>query len=314
MADLTVSVDLTSPPVPRGAVESFAVTGANLAEGLRVRVSWFNKDDGFTVEEHTAYFVATSPTASKAESVAGGWSITVDGDVYTASWQFDRLPSRTSNWSLYRMLFISLLDGVRGRVVFDTSFTGTEVTPGTELGRNFELTGAATDSSVATATYREEIQLEGVIAPDLFAELDVLFSPDPLADGYLSPVGDFTFRADCDLTTAAGVEPPPPPPPPPPPCVPVGVFPHSGFATIGGHLVPPVAGDCPVPEAFPIRAADTYTGTPVGVVTPRNYSYLMPIGKTPDQFEFSISSSGDDPMTISGVEWHGWYFNNTRRI
>ena len=97
-------------------------------------------------------------------------------------------------------------------------------------------------------------------------------------------------------------------------CVPVGVFPHTGFATIGGFLVPAVDGACPTVVPTLALASDVYLGTPVGTVTARDYSYLMPIGKTSDQFQFTIQSNADDPMTISGVEWHGWYFNNTRRI
>jgi hypothetical protein len=40
----------------------------------------------------------------------------------------------------------------------------------------------------------------------------------------------------------------------------------------------------------------------------------VPIGDSPDAYRVAIESVCDKPMTLSGIEWSGWLFNNSRRI
>ncbi len=96
-------------------------------------------------------------------------------------------------------------------------------------------------------------------------------------------------------------------------CEGVEGFDPRGFSSIGGHLTLPTSPGCPAPVPLTTRSADTVVAAP-DVAAPRDFSYLFGIGKTPDQFTFTIESVGDLPLTVGGVEWHGWYFNNTRRI
>lgn len=463
MADLTVVIDESQPVVAFESVSEFETYGASMV-GALVLVEFYDNETFETTTEEVPWEVVSE---FQGGAFGTGWTLLYTGGSTPVDWQFTRtLPIAKA------IKRLRIRAGLLGNWAFDitTTVPDSTGTAGTATGNTFAFSGAGSATAVATATYRSRVSVAGVTTVDLFAELDVVFALDFMGFS-TGPVSSWQFRADTDSLIA----PPPPPPPPPPapePCVPVGVFPYAGFATIGGFLVPPtgdgpvgtgiglyefnfgngafqdgarigfgfgeatpwvyvdplathaientsfqsVAGDrraalviadpatpfsvtyvmdppnsgpqwdievygleflsatspvttygqptgsgvlsftegsltvafsalpvdgesldpgtyfisaawvpawgsgggggatCPTPVPLPTLLSDTYLGGPVGAVTARDYSYLMPIGKTPDQFQFTIQSNADDPMTISGVEWHGWYFNNTRRI
>jgi hypothetical protein len=80
----------------------------------------------------------------------------------------------------------------------------------------------------------------------------------------------------------------------------------------------------PLPEFTPrVLELDTPSACDTGMTTPDepysgpflpNFKVSIPIGDTPEKFSLSIESVCDKPMSLSGIEWTGWIFNNSRRI
>lgn len=97
-----------------------------------------------------------------------------------------------------------------------------------------------------------------------------------------------------------------------PDCAVIPGFTYGGTAQIGKFLAPPTTGACPT-EVVPDGRTSGYTkdgSDPVAA----DFSVPTLVGKQSDQFTLTIESVGTHPMTISDIEWTGWYFNNTRRI
>ncbi len=46
----------------------------------------------------------------------------------------------------------------------------------------------------------------------------------------------------------------------------------------------------------------------------KNFKVQIPVGENNDCYTLEIESVCDAPMTISGIDWAGWLFNNSRRI
>lgn len=88
----------------------------------------------------------------------------------------------------------------------------------------------------------------------------------------------------------------------------------AGRSLLAGFLVPSGEGPaCPVDEPLPARLSATVRVEPEHVGT-GDFSVTVPVGSTSDKFTLIVESVGDYPMTLTGVDWTGWFYNNTRRI
>lgn len=101
-----------------------------------------------------------------------------------------------------------------------------------------------------------------------------------------------------------------------PECTSVAGWLSATLASIGTFAAPP-KDVCPVLPPLPPATSRFVVDAPVaslGKYPTGDFSVTEPIGRTSDEFTLTISSIGPLPMTISGVDWTGWFFNNTRRI
>src|ERR1044071_808261 len=85
---------------------------------------------------------------------------------------------------------------------------------------------------------------------------------------------------------------------------------------------------CPLAPSIPafepqVVALDAPSECDTGMTSPDelysgpflpNFKVTVPVGDTPEKFGLSIESVCDKPMSLSGIEWTGWIFNNSRRI
>ena len=89
-----------------------------------------------------------------------------------------------------------------------------------------------------------------------------------------------------------------------------------------------VPGGCPIADPLPVRtpkvlALAAPTACDVDMTSPDElysgpvldtFKVAVPIGDNADSFTMTLESVCDKPMTISGIEWSAWLFNNSRRI
>lgn len=168
---------------------AFAATGASMA-GMSVTATFWNPtSDTFSVE--TATWAATDDTSGGVTGTASNWSLSVSGDTFSSSWSF----GLTGGLVLYQLE----LDGSNGFTVFDTATPSTG-TAGSENGTDFSFSGGSCATCVATVTYSDAVVL-GAADPvgDVFHKMTIQFAADPLADGYLGPRTDWSFKQDTDL-------------------------------------------------------------------------------------------------------------------
>lgn len=95
-----------------------------------------------------------------------------------------------------------------------------------------------------------------------------------------------------------------------------------------GHLGQPRLVGCeiadPLPEPFTlVDELDTPSecdsllgapGDPYGGNFLATFKVSVPVGVQSDSYSIEIASVCDKPMTLAGIEWSGWLFNNSRRI
>jgi len=157
------------------AVANFATTGA-LMSGMEVTLDFM---DG---SSETATWTTTGPAAGAA--AGSGWSLSLDGDSFSETWQAD----------FGDLVVLSMtLDGRPGLTLFDLAFGDDAGTPGSEAGADFA--SDLPDDAAIVATYSRQVAVNGV-APvgDLWSVLTVDFSG--LFAG--QPFGEFGFALDTD--------------------------------------------------------------------------------------------------------------------
>jgi hypothetical protein len=153
----------------------FATTGA-MMDGLAVTAE-------FNDLSETLFWADTGPNSGGV--FGNGWSLTLDGDTFGASWIFDF----EDNAGLGQLLSLTL-DGIDALTVFDRTFNNVEGTPGSANGRDWVcLSGACND---ATVTYDYLVSIGAAAAVgDLFQTVNIDF-------GDLGPRDDFSFGQDTD--------------------------------------------------------------------------------------------------------------------
>ena len=164
------------------ALTGFATTGS-MMDGLAV----------------TAYFNgAAAPTLLWADIAGGsaddggvfgnGWSLTLDGDTFTANWNFTF--GANNQLQLTRLT----LDGLNAFTIFDRT-NPNQGTPGSAQGRDFVITGGCGGCD-GTVTYDYLVSVGGNPAVgDLFQTVDINFAT---AGGNTGPRVSFTFGQDTD--------------------------------------------------------------------------------------------------------------------
>lgn len=153
----------------------------------------------------------------------------------------------------------------------------------------FDATGWTLDVAVETDYRNRAVAASGVWVAKTFFTM-----PGSTMDDYDTATGTKT------LTAAATAD-----------CASVAGWIAATLANLGGFFVPG-ADVCPVDSrpgyVAPVSATPA-AGSPVA-----DFRHSAFIGQSADQFTLSITSVGGLPMTLSGVEWTGMFFNNLRRI
>lgn len=92
----------------------------------------------------------------------------------------------------------------------------------------------------------------------------------------------------------------------------------ANLSKIGGYIMPQPAACPPRPPTAAVSTAFATAPPLPGVgdtsLPVQDFSVTHYVGRPSDRFTLTISSVGIYPLTLSGVDWTGWYFNNTRRI
>jgi hypothetical protein len=169
--------DLSNPTSIPG-LTGFATSGA-MMNGLSVTASFSN---GFS---QTLLWSATGATSGGVSGT--GWGLSLDGDTFSAPWNFVFAPGTTA-----LQLTSLVLDATNALTILDT----TNPSPGTDdsaQGADFQIIGDATLDGLTTATYSSVVGVSPA-APvgDLFQVLTVTF-----AQGQ-GPRTNFSFRQDTD--------------------------------------------------------------------------------------------------------------------
>ena len=127
----------------------------------------------------TGFWATTGATAGAAS--AAGWNLSLDGDTFTADWNFTYTNRSLTN------LFI---DAGAGDTVFDV-INSPSLSPGSSIGREIEL---SVDSPWdINATYSGQVAVGGTVYGDLYRYLSLDFTE------YVGTTGNLvSFRADTD--------------------------------------------------------------------------------------------------------------------
>lgn len=170
-------------PKDTNGITGFATTGA-MMDRMTIRVAY---SDG---SSDSAVWGVTGTNAGGASTA--NWSLSLDGDSYSAPWTFSTSQGLNSS---VRFIY---LDGAPGRTVFDMVY-GSTLTPGSELGFPFRILSGIADFDAVTATYSSPLGLNGN-APmgDLYVTLNIDLGTQALWGGHV-----FEFRADTDNATTA---------------------------------------------------------------------------------------------------------------
>lgn len=178
----TIVKNVGTPSVIPG-LTGFQTSGAEMT-GLAVTATFVG---GFTET------LAWGTTGANSGGVVGnGWGLSLDGDTFTALWNFNF----DANSGL--QLLSLVLDGTNALTVLDTA-SPSPGTPGSDLGRDLEMSNAGLDA-VATGTYSNEVSISPAAAlGDLFQVLTIGFSPGA------APRSNFSFRQDTDNDSRFGV-------------------------------------------------------------------------------------------------------------
>ncbi|MBN1844014.1 MAG: PEP-CTERM sorting domain-containing protein [Deltaproteobacteria bacterium] len=127
------------------------------------------------------------------------FELSLDGDSFSMNWELENSGTVASYLTSLK------IEALPGNVVFDVDGEHREdppSTPGSMYGLEFALTGAIDgyDGEV-TATYSDQVALNGTVYGDLYGTLTLGF--DPGLFGVLSPWSSFsqgiTFKADTDI-------------------------------------------------------------------------------------------------------------------
>jgi hypothetical protein len=160
------------------------------------------------------------------------------------------------------------------------------------IGITFDETSWALTGSVETDYRTRDLTASGTFLPRVFWS-------DP-AWLIATELGEKSLTAEVD----AG-------------CEALGAFSGNGFATIGGFLSQPPGPACGVKPPLDTTATPYAITAPTvagGVYPASDFAVTTYVGRVSDQFTLTIESIDDLPMTLTGIDWTGWFFNNTRRI
>jgi hypothetical protein len=153
----------------------FATTGA-LMDGLEVTATFAN---GFT--ETVTWAAGGGPDAGGVTGT--GWSLSVDGDTFTAPWVFDFAPG------VQLQLASLFLDGLNALTVFDRTEPSFG-TDGSAQGRDWDCVAGNCNDALVTYDYEVSIGAAAAVG-DLWQTVLVDF-------GDMGPRGGFSFVQDTD--------------------------------------------------------------------------------------------------------------------
>lgn len=164
-------------------ISSYLSDGASMA-GMEVTA---------TFSGGASQMLVWADTGGTSGGVTGnGWALSVGSDTFGANWQFT-IDGNAQLGSLTSLV----LNGAPGLTVFDTA-TPAPGTDGSENGWDFSFTGGC-DSCQATAYYRDAVQIDGALDPelDVFHLLTIEFAEDATG-AILGPRTSWSFRQDTD--------------------------------------------------------------------------------------------------------------------
>lgn len=165
------------------AMSSFNTYGNDMA-GMDVWVTFSNGTTQHAIWDTTA-------GQAGAATVGGYFSISESGDTFNSdAWTLQNLNKTLSITSF-------TLFGVNGNTTFDRTFGGQIGTPGSALGKDFDMGG----NYSVTATYSDELSLTGAAAVgDEWEQLSVAF-----ANGtFFAPNSKIAFTQDADNAAVKG--------------------------------------------------------------------------------------------------------------
>lgn len=177
---MAITANLDPPNDSVDAISEFVTTGASMA-GMTVRATF---DTEFV---ETATWVSTG--ASSGGAFGTGWSVSVDGDTFSATWTFT-IDGGAGLGHLMEVFF----DGTPGGVLFDRG-TPQPGTAGSFNGSDFFVQSGG---AILDALYDRAVGI-GAAAPvgDLFRELWLTAEYDEIF-GSLGPTSTWTFTQDTD--------------------------------------------------------------------------------------------------------------------
>ena len=163
-------------------LSGFATTGAMMT-GLAVTANFVG---GFS---ETVFWATTLGNAGQA--VGTGWNLSLDGDTFSALWNF--------NFGANAGQLLSLvLDGTNALTVLDTTAPNPG-TPGSSQGNDLDMIDVALDG-VTTGTYSSVVAIvPGGPVGDLFQVLTISFNTGA------GPRTNFSFLQDTDNDARFGV-------------------------------------------------------------------------------------------------------------
>jgi hypothetical protein len=177
----TSAVVITTTPLPivdSPGLTSFVTTGADMT-GMMVTVAFNGGPD-------STFAWATTGAALGGVTTAL-WSLTLNGDSFSAPWQFSFL-----NPTVALQLTHLALSGLSGFTIFDRTFGGVEGTTGSSSGTDFAFTSGC-GSCNAVVNYSGQTSIGGAPAVgDLWQIVDMTFT------GGSGPRENFAFVQDTD--------------------------------------------------------------------------------------------------------------------
>jgi hypothetical protein len=133
-------------------------------------------------------------------SGTGGWALRLDGDTFTAPWNFTGRTLATGAADPLNQLD---LNGLNALTVFDRTFGGAEGTPGSASGNDFECTGApdiCLNPRIVRVLYDFRVNVGAAPAVgDLFQTVSITFCTG--VEGPCTPnavAGNWSFLQDTD--------------------------------------------------------------------------------------------------------------------
>ncbi len=198
MTTVPATSDMSSPFIV-GNYTSFQVTGADMAERLKITATFFDFATGGSVTESATWQLSGAPDGG--EALGTFWSMSQSGDTSFSPWRLDvpgGAAAPTMMIQSIRMEFdnSNTLDGA----VFDR-FNGITGTPGTATGQDYLVTDNSLflDNMVAVPHYTLPADNPNDSVPgafgDSFAVIDINF------DGFSTPPSGYfiEFVQDTDL-------------------------------------------------------------------------------------------------------------------